>query len=189
LRVEAEVVRDLALAASGVLSPKIGGPSVYPPQPDGVMALTRSPREWPTSKGEDRYRRGMYTYFWRSTPRPFLKVFDAPDGITTCTRRERANTPLQALTLLNDEAAVEAAQALAKRILAESPDAATGARIRHAFRLCVAREPNDYERACLAELLADELAGAESTGDDARLSAWTAVARTLLNLDEFMTRE
>ena len=146
LRVEAEVVRDLTLAASGLLSPKIGGPSVYPPQPDGVMALTRSPREWPTSKGEDRYRRGMYTYFWRSTPHPFLKVFDSPDGITTCTRRERANTPLQALTLLNDEATVEAARALAKRILAESLDGTTGARIRHAFRLCVAREPNDFER-------------------------------------------
>jgi cytochrome c553 len=189
LRVEAEVVRDAALAVSGLLSAKIGGPSVYPPQPDGVMALTRSPREWPTSKGEDRYRRGMYTYFWRSTPHPFLKVFDAPDGITTCTRRERANTPLQALTLLNDEAMVEAARALAKRILDESPQAGTGARIRHAFCLSVGREPTDYERACLAELVADCLASAAPAGGDAELSAWTAVARTLLNLDEFVTRE
>jgi mono/diheme cytochrome c family protein len=200
LRVEAETVRDVMLAASGLLSHKVGGPSVYPPQPDGVMALTRSPREWPTSKGEDRYRRGMYTYFWRSTPHPFLKVFDAPDGITTCTRRDRANTPLQALTLLNDEACIEAARALATSTLTELPSAATTDRLRYAFRRCLAREPNDAERACMAELLADELADAAlatvsadkspSPGIDARLlSAWTTVGRALLNLDEFMTRE
>jgi hypothetical protein len=200
LRVEAETVRDVMLAASGLLSHKVGGPSVYPPQPDGVMALTRSPREWPTSKGDDRYRRGMYTYFWRSTPHPFLKVFDAPDGITTCTRRDRANTPLQALTLLNDEACIEAARALATSTLTELPSAATTDRLRYAFRRCLAREPNDAERACMAELLADELADAAlatvsadkspSPGIDARLlSAWTTVGRALLNLDEFMTRE
>jgi Protein of unknown function (DUF1553) len=189
LRVEAEVVRDLMLAASGLLSEKIGGPSVYPPQPDGVMALTRSPREWPTSKGADRYRRGMYTYFWRSTPHPFLKVFDAPDGNTTCTRRDRANTPLQALTLLNDEAAIEAARALAARVLAEVPANSTAARIGHAFRLCLAREPNDVERACLAELLADELATSQTSAAEALLAGMTTVSRALLNLDEFMTRE
>jgi len=220
LRVEAEVVRDLMLGASGLLSAKIGGPSVHPPQPDGVMALTRSPREWPTSKGEDRYRRGMYTYYWRSTPHPFLKVLDAPDGITSCTRRDRANTPLQALTLLNDEAAVEAAQALAARVLTEAAQSSTDARVRYAFRLALAREPSGDERAILASLLADELALApvpppaeqpaqktdkkkrdkkELTEAEQRLSkvqadprlisAWTTVARALLNLDEFMTRE
>ena len=220
LRVEAEVVRDLMLGASGLLSGKIGGPSVHPPQPDGVMALTRSPREWPTSKGEDRYRRGMYTYYWRSTPHPFLKVLDAPDGITTCTRRDRANTPLQALTLLNDEAAFEAAQALAARILTESGPATTDSRLRYAFRLALAREPSAEERAILAELLADELAQLPAAAavaapeektakkerdkktptiaeerlskvqaDPRLVSAWTSVARALLNLDEFMTRE
>ncbi|MBI2823064.1 MAG: PSD1 domain-containing protein [Planctomycetia bacterium] len=207
LRVEAEAVRDVTLATSGLLSPKVGGPSVFPPQPDGVMALTRSVREWKTSTGEDRYRRGMYTYHWRSTPHPFLKVFDAPEGSTTCTRRDRANTPLQALTLLNDEACIEAARALAVRVLAESPRADAAGRVRHAFRLCLAREPSDYERACLTELLADELADAKVARDDAmtktiqppmklpesadprQYAAWTSVARALLNLDEFMTRE
>ncbi len=203
LRVEAEVVRDCLLAASGLLSHKVGGPSVFPPQPDGVMALTRSPREWKVSKGEDRYRRGMYTYFWRSTPHPFLKVFDTPDGNTTCTRRDRANTPLQALTLLNDEACYEASRALAARVLAERSSATSSERIRHAFRLALSREPSDGERACLAELLADELSdvgvtsppetakkdGTPAAGDDRLLAAWTTVSRALLNLDEFMTRE
>jgi len=199
LRVEAEVVRDLTLAASGLLSEKIGGPSVFPPQPDGVMALTRSVRVWPTSKGEDRYRRGMYTYYWRSTPHPFLKVLDAPDGNTTCTKRDRANTPLQALTLLNDEACIEAARALAARVLAEPNATDTSARIRFAFRLCLSRDPSDFERACLAELLADELArpnvsapaenAAAATAEGRVLAAWTSVARALLNVDEFVTRE
>ncbi|HEY2840025.1 MAG TPA: DUF1553 domain-containing protein, partial [Pirellulales bacterium] len=189
LRVEAEIVRDLTLSASGLLCEKIGGPSVFPPQPEGVMALTRSVRTWPTSKGEDRYRRGMYTYYWRSTPHPFLRVLDAPDGATTCTRRDRANTPLQALTLLNDEACIEAARALAARVLAEPSAADAQSRIRYAFRLCLAREPSDYERACLAELLADELAREELPAEKRILVAWTCVARALLNVDEFMTRE
>ncbi|HVU89931.1 MAG TPA: PSD1 and planctomycete cytochrome C domain-containing protein [Pirellulales bacterium] len=202
LRVEAEIVRDCMLASSGLLSYKVGGPSVFPRQPDGVMALTRSPRPWNVSPGEDAYRRGMYTYYWRSTPNPFLKVLDAPDGITSCTRRERANTPLQALTLLNDDTCYEAAQAMATRVLAVCKDQPTAERIRYAFRLALAREPDGEERACLAELLADELASdaapadAESTGQPVPafrnprlLAAWTTVSRALLNLDEFMTRE
>ncbi len=203
LRVEAEIVRDCMLAASGLLSHKIGGPSVFPRQPDGVMALTRSPRPWNVSPGEDAYRRGMYTYYWRSTPNPFLKVLDAPDGITTCTRRERANTPLQALTLLNDDTCYEAAQAMATRVLAVGKDQSTAERIRYVFRLALAREPDSEERACLAELLADELANdatqageTPATGEPVPafrnprlLAAWTTISRALLNLDEFMTRE
>ncbi|HEY4309456.1 MAG TPA: PSD1 and planctomycete cytochrome C domain-containing protein [Pirellulales bacterium] len=202
LRVEAEIVRDAMLAASGLLSFKVGGPSVHPKQPDGVMALTRSPREWRVSAGEDAYRRGMYTYYWRSTPNPFLKVLDAPDGITSCTRRERANTPLQALTLLNDDTCFEAARALATRVLAVGKDDTTDNRLRYAFRLALSREPDAEERACLAELLVEELseAPAAAPGEDRAgpvpafrdprlLSAWTTVSRALLNLDEFMTRE
>ena len=103
LRLEAEVIRDEALTASGLLNPKIGGPSVFPPQPEGASKLGQIQREWVASEGPDRYRRGMYTYFWRSSPHPGLMVFDAPDSTTSCTRRNRSNTPLQALTLLNDQ--------------------------------------------------------------------------------------
>src|SRR5262249_18881747 len=117
LRLEAEVVRDVALATSGLLMPTVGGPSVYPPQPKGVYAFTPGPRSWMASVGPDRFRRGMYTFFWRSAPHPGLTVFDGPDALAACTRRNRSNTPLQALTLLNDEAFVECAQALAGRAL------------------------------------------------------------------------
>src|SRR5439155_8601499 len=131
LRLDAEVVRDVALAATGLLAPKIGGPSVFPPQPDGVYRFTQIQRDWKPSSGPDRYRRGMYTYFWRSAPHPALTVFDAPDSTTTCTRRNRSNTPLQALTLLNDQAFFELAQGLAARVLREAPQSDLG-RIRYA---------------------------------------------------------
>ncbi|MCD6051647.1 MAG: cytochrome, partial [Verrucomicrobia bacterium] len=121
LRLEAELVRDSALSASGLLTRKVGGPSVFPPQPDGVMSLGQMKREWIPSTGEDRYRRGMYTFFWRATPNPALMVFDAPDGFSACTRRPRSNTPLQALTLLNDQAYYELAQALAERVIRDGP--------------------------------------------------------------------
>ena len=169
LRLDAEVVRDVCLSASGLLNPKIGGPSVYPPQPAGVMALGQLKRDWKPSTGADRYRRGMYTFFWRATPHPALMVFDSSDGFSACTRRIRSNTPLQALTLLNDEAFYECAQALAKRVEhAESP-------INHAFNLCLARKPSTDERERLSELL--------------RETDWPTVARVLLNLDETITRE
>src|SRR5262249_25403932 len=121
LRLEAEAVRDVALAASGLLNPKVGGPGVFPPQPDGMYRFTQIDKGWKASTGSDRYRRGMYTYFWRSAPHPALVTFDAPDSTTTCTRRNRSNTPLQALTLLNDSGFVEYAQGLAERILKASP--------------------------------------------------------------------
>jgi mono/diheme cytochrome c family protein len=188
LRLEAEVVRDVALAASGLLSPKMGGPSVFPPQPEGVYRFTQVPREWKPSAGPDRYRRGLYTYFWRSAPYPALLVFDAPESNTTCTRRNRSNTPLQALTLLNDQAFYEFAQALARRVLAEAqPDEQS--RLRLAFRLCMARPPSPLEEARLLQLLTSQDALLSADGDAHSFAAWTTVARVLLNLDEFITRE
>src|SRR5439155_6508062 len=132
IRLEAEIVRDVALASSGLLAAKIGGPSVFPPQPGGVYRFTQIDKDWKASTGPDRYRRGIYTHFWRSAPHPALTVFDAPDSTSTCTRRNRSNTPLQALTLLNDQGFFELAQALAARILKEA-GSDDGPRIRHAF--------------------------------------------------------
>ena len=145
LRLDAEVVRDVALAASGLLTRSVGGPSVYPPQPKGVYAFTQVPRNWEADSGADRYRRGLYTFFWRSAPHPDLTVFDAPEALSTCTRRNRSNTPLQALTLLNDQGFYEFAQALAGRILRES-NGEDGERIGYAFRLCFGRLPSEREQ-------------------------------------------
>ena len=181
LRLDAEVVRDAALAASGLLSEKLGGPSVFPPQPDGVYRFTQVPRDWKPSPGPDRYRRGLYTHFWRSAPHPALMAFDAPDSTTTCTRRNRSNTALQALTLLNDQAFYEAAQALAARLeLDHCRDDA--ARLQHLFRLGLARSPSPQEQQRLEQLLT-------AFGQEDRTGAWTTLARVLLNLDEFITRE
>ena len=180
LRLDAEIVRDVALAASGKLNPAIGGPSVFPPQPDGVMSLGQSNREWKASTGGDRFRRGMYSFFWRATPHPALAVFDAPDAFSACTRRLRSNTPLQALTLLNDAAFVELAEALAQRIQTEAPEAQ---RLDFGFRLCTGRTPQSAEKERLRRLL-DEEAGGGGT-----VKAWQTFARVLLNLDETITRE
>ena len=163
LRLDAELVRDSALVASGLLTQKVGGPPVYPPIPDGVMSLGQVKHAWNTSQGADRTRRGLYTFTYRVTPPPAFAVFDAPDGLSTCTRRNRSNTPLQALTLLNDPAYFEAAQALAKVIDKEGLAAA--------FRRCTSRAPEAAELAVLTPL--------------DRLSA----ARALLNLDETITRD
>src|SRR5204862_7495641 len=121
LRFEAEVLRDNALAVSGLLVRRVGGPSVKPPQPPGISELTyANAARWVESKGPDRYRRGLYTWLQRTSPYPMLMTFDAPDGVLSCVRREKSNTPLQALTLLNDAVCVECAQALARRILTET---------------------------------------------------------------------
>lgn len=191
LRLEAELIRDSALFAAGLLDPTIGGPSVFPPQPDGVMTLGQMKREWTPSDGPGRYRRGLYTFFWRATPHPSLIVFDAPDSTKACTRRNRSNTPLQALTLLNDESFHEAAQAMARRVLRETSSADPTNRLHHAFRLAVARSPDHLEAARLMTLLSEarrETSTTTSSGDP-ELLAWTAVCRTLLSLDEFLTRE
>jgi len=202
-RVDAETVRDIALAASGLLSKKVGGPSVFPPQPDGVTSLAYGGAGWPVSTGADRYRRGLYTYLKRTAPYAAFVVMDAPTSDTACVRRERSNTPLQALTLLNDTVFVEAAQALARRVVAEV-DGPPEARVSHAFRLCLARPPRPDElrrltafydrqrvRFRAGELDAAKVTGATPKGgeDLSDLAAWTAVARALMNLDETVTKE
>jgi hypothetical protein len=199
LRLDAEIVRDVTLAASGLLNPAIGGPSVFPLQPKGVYSLTQVPKNWEASLGPDRWRRGMYTYFWRSAPHPSLTVFDAPDATVTCSRRNRSNTPLQALTLLNDETHLEAAKALAVRILSEKEE-----RMERAFRLSVARQPTSRELTILRNLLEKQRSSFLVDRSEANrltqgisvegvevpeLAAWVQVGRALLNLDETITRE
>jgi hypothetical protein len=218
MRLEAEILRDAALAASGLLNPAIGGPSVYPPIPEGAMAVTQVKREWPTATGPDRYRRGMYTFFYRSAPHPALSLFDAPDATASCTRRIRSNSPLQALILLNDETAIEFARALARRLLREAPPA-DSERIGYAFLLAMGRPPSEVERRRLGEFLAlqreefrndpasasllavkeqvfDSSPGGTVAAEESvdpkqvpELAAWTALARVLFNLDDFQTRE
>ena len=203
LRLEAEVVRDVSLAASGAFYPKVGGPSVYPPQPEGIYALTQQKKSWPEEKGPDRHRRGMYVFFWRSSPYPLLPTFDAPDANTACTRRPRSNTPLQALTVANDRAFFELAQGLALRVLREA-EGDDESRLRHAFRTALSREPSAEESARLTEFLAGQRARFHSDAAAATAvatggrpesvavvdaAAWTAAARVILNLDEFITRE
>jgi hypothetical protein len=200
LRLEAEIIRDAALTAAGVLDDSIGGAPVYPPQPEGVTSLGQRNRKWDTSDGDNRFRRGIYTAFWRSTPYYGLTVFDAPNAQAACTRRVRSNTPLQALTLLNDPAYVELAQELGARLLdaeAGSPEA----RIANAFTLCLARTPSDQEVALLTDLYHRQRETFAATPDRAVAAfgveseqavegaAWTMVARAMLNLDEFVTRE
>jgi hypothetical protein len=203
IRLEAEIIRDVYLSSSGMLTSHIGGPSVHPPQPEGIYVLTQQKKSWPEEQGPERYRRGMYTQFWRSSPYPLMPTFDAPDANTTCTRRVRSNTPLQSLTLANDRAFVELSQSLATRVLSE-PAASDVERLRQAFRLCLAREPGDAERGRLVQFLnaererfASDTAAAQSAAPAslpaqvaaAEGAAWTAVARVLQNLDEFITRE
>jgi hypothetical protein len=188
LRLDGELIRDVALASSGLLWPEIGGPPVFPPQPDGVMNLGQMRRAWRPSEGSARHRRGLYTHFWRATPHPALAVFDGPDGFSACTRRLRSNTPLQALTLLNDAQFFEFAGALAARIQREGPED-PGGKIDHAFRLALSRPPRAAERERLLALFDTTLASAAGDPADRATEAWTTVARVLLNLDEAITRE
>jgi hypothetical protein len=202
LRLEAEGIRDAALTASGLLTPTVGGPSVRPPQPPGISELTyANSAKWVESTGPDRYRRGLYIWFQRTSPYPMLMTFDAPDSNVCVVRRERSNTPLQALTLMNDTVFVECAQGLARRVVTERRT--TEGRARQAFRLCVAREPTPTELARVVRLHDDLLALAKTRPDAAAklagqagpdedvadLAAWVGVSRALLNLDEFVTRE
>jgi hypothetical protein len=202
-RVEAETVRDIALAASGLLSLKAGGPSVFPYQPPGLWDRPYSKAKWVTSRGEDRYRRGIYTFIRRTSPYPSLSVFDAPSREFCTVRRVRTNTPLQTLTTLNDPAFFEAAQALARRIVEDAgPD--TAARATYGFRRVLSRRPAPQE---LQRLLAfwrmevdrfqrDPQSAAEVVKSDSGpssqspgLAAWTMIANVLLNLDETITKE
>jgi hypothetical protein len=202
VRVEAEIVRDIALAASGLLNRTLGGPPVYPPAPDYLFVppVSYGPKRWYTESGEDGYRRSLYTFRYRSLPYPVLDAFDAPNGDAACVRRARSNTPLQALATLNEPVYMEAARALARRTLAEG---GTGDkdRLSYAFRRCLTRMPEPAERDELLRMLnrqreriaandldAQQLAG-KGQSDAAELAAWTTVSRVLLNLDETITKE
>jgi hypothetical protein len=185
LRLDAEILRDAALVASGLLTPVIGGPSVYPPIPAGANSVTQVRREWPVATGPDRYRRAMYTFFQRSAGHPGLIVFDAPDGTVACTRRVRSNTPLQALTLLNDEAYVEFAKALSARVRKEAEG--DEARVRLGYLYALAREPREAERERFLRFVKARRDSAAGGASEEKV--WNAVARALLNLDEFMVRE
>jgi hypothetical protein len=198
-RLEAEQVRDSALKAAGLLSAKMMGPGVFPPQPASITTEgTYGAFQWNVSTGEDRYRRGLYTYMKRTAPYAMGNTFDAPSGEACLARREMTNTPLQALTLLNDQVMMEAAQQLGA--LLAGVGSADDARIGEAFLRCLGREPAGEESAAALAFVsrqrtrftADEasakaLAG-EGQGSVSERAAWTAFARALLNVDEFVTR-
>lgn len=203
VRLEAEGVRDAALSASGLISQKMLGPGVYPPQPQGIYVVTQVAKQWPESKGDDRYRRALYTYFWRSSPYPMLPTFDAPDANGTCTRRSRSNTPLQALTLANDASFMEFARGLSDRLLAAGAMSDSD-RIKLAFQAALSREASTSELERLTPFVAsqrsyyelnEEAATAVASAtrptemSAAESATWTVFARILLNLDEFITRE
>jgi hypothetical protein len=194
IRFDAEIVRDAALSASGLLSTKIGGRSVRPPQPDGIYAFTQRKPNWTEDKGPDRYRRAMYTQFYRSAPYPLLTTFDAPDFQSVCTRRPRSNTPLQSLTLANSSALFEIAQGLGKRMTETKGD--EQARIDAGFQWCFARPPSESERASVLTFFENQRqhflehpGTAKKIADTPEAAAWVTVARALMNTDEFITRE
>ena len=203
MRLEAEFIRDAALTASGLLSPKIGGPSVFPHQADGILENRATPATWTMSEGEERYRRGLYTWVWRLTPHPNLPLFDAPDGVTACTHRDKSNVPVQALTLLNDPTFVEAARSLAARIVTAS-SRTDDERIRLLMRTCLSRAPTTPELQLIQELLAnqhtafaaDKGVATQVAGDRVprgcdvpEFAMWVVASRVVMNLDEFITRE
>ena len=211
LRLEAEIARDAALVASGLMNTTLGGRSVYPPQPEGVYAFTQVNKSWPTEQGSQRFRRTLYTFFYRSAPYPLFSTFDAPDFQAVCTRRLRSNTPLQALTLANDAVFLELAQGVALRLTTE-PSPATAetfistldARISHAVLLCFGRTPTTVETQVLRDFVIDQRAGFQQDNTAAEqlttpalrsrrpaadAAALVLLARTLFNADAFITRE
>jgi hypothetical protein len=210
-RLPAEMIRDNALAAAGLLKERIGGPSVFPYQPAGLWEETSfgdgfSAQSYTPSHGDDLYRRTMYTFWKRTSPPPSLIAFDAPDREKCTARRSVTNTPLQALVLMNDPTYVEAARALAQRMLEEAPrnDAR---RIEWGFRLAAGRRPSAREVRLLRDLEIKEIAEYKASPERARqllsvgeskpdprlkpfeLAAWTTVASAILNLDETITKE
>ena len=210
-RVDAEVVRDIALSASGLLDPEIGGPSVNPPAPDFLFLppVSYSTKVWIESIGAERYRRAIYTFRYRSVPYPMLETFDAPNGDMSCVRRVRSNTPLQALTTLNEPVFLDAARALAAHTVMDG-GRTDDQRLDFAFRRCLARDPNKLEKDNLLAFLQKETHRYQDGelnpwdllgGNDAlapllpknltasQLAGWTAVSRVLLNLDETITKE
>jgi hypothetical protein len=208
-RVDAELVRDIALAASGLLDPAIGGPSVYPPAPEFLFQPPASygPKVWKTATDTQQFRRSLYIHSYRSVPYPALQVFDAPKGDAACIRRERSNTPLQALVTLNEPQYVACAQAMAARIVHDSgPDDED--RIRYGHRLVVGRSPSASETQILRRLLEQQrdridrgeldvqnILGASGVTvrrlagiSPDELAPWVVVSRALLNLDETITK-
>jgi hypothetical protein len=204
-RPSGEMLRDQALAVSGLLSAKMFGPPVRPMRPNlGINIAFGSSGDWQTSVGEDRHRRSVYTDTRRSTPYPSFATFDAPNRETCVIRRDRSNTPLQAFVTLNDPVFIEASQALARRLMKEG--ATDEARLRRAYALCLAREPDATELATLQTLLArslkdyradaklaeqmatQPLGPADKGTDLPALAAWTAVSSVIMNLDEFLMR-
>lgn len=206
LRLDAEAIRDNTLAACGLLNRHVGGPSVFPYQPDGVASNPYSVELWQTDTDGNQYRRGLYTFWRRTAPYASFGPFDAPSREVTCDRRPRSNTPLAALTVLNDRVYVEAAVALGRRMLSEVEGSPEN-KARHGFRLSLARLPTDPElrhlvalyQASVASFRKDKAAAAallkegsaaEAKGlDPAEWAAWTLVANVLLNLDEMLTKE
>ncbi|MBI2421922.1 MAG: PSD1 domain-containing protein [Candidatus Hydrogenedentes bacterium] len=206
-RLDAEFIRDAALSAGGLLNAEIGGESVRPPLPPGLMSLAYGNAGWKDSTGPEKYRRGLYTYWKRMLPYPSATVFDAPARDTVCVARNRSTTPLQALTLLNDGVFMEASQAMACRVLKEA-DAGFDARLAHAFLLALARAPFPEERAILnefyekqkgrlalgvmpknlAEPVAPELVEPLKGVDQDEVVLWTLLCRAILNLDEAITK-
>lgn len=206
IRLSAEMVRDLALSTSGLLSTKMYGPPVKPMQPSmGLSAAFGSGIDWQTSDGPDRYRRALYTTWRRSNPYPSMATFDAPNREVCTVRRGRTNTPLQALVTLNDPVYVEAAQSLSRKIVAEG-GATTADRATYAFRLVLSRPPTAEELSRLVKLYENSLAKFEKQQGDAKrlatepigalpkdasapeLAAWTVVGNVLLNLDEALMK-
>jgi hypothetical protein len=183
-RVNAEMVHDMALAESGLLSDKMYGPPVFPYQPDGVWDIPYSDDKWIESKGDDRYRRAIYTFIRRSAPYPSLVTYDAPSREFCTVRRVRTNTPLQALTSLNDPFFFEAAGAMAKRMLRDGGTTAAD-RIKYGFELTVARRPTPDELASIEKFYGEQRAANQATD----LKAWTMVANVLLNTDEAISKE
>ena len=203
LRVDAEMIRDAALFASGLLTEELGGAPVYPPQPEGVFDFTQDKKPWKTSTGRDRYRKGIYTHLWRSSLYPSMSVFDFPDPNVTCTRRVRSNTPLQSLTLANDETFFEFAKGFATRLLDVKAED-DSQRLSYALLAALGREPTSIELARLRSYLQQQR---DRFGQDPAAAAafapslapsgvpasegaaWASVSRVLMNLDEFITRE
>ncbi len=198
VRLEAEMIRDSALAISGLLTPKIGGPSVYPPQPEGAEEAAYGKFTWKASEGPDRYRRGLYTFTKRTAPYAMFNTFDGPTGEVCVAQREVSNSPLQALTVLNDVVFMEAAQAIGRTVAAQG--GADETRNEQLFRRFFVRPPQAEERAHLAAFLqtqrqrcserqidAAALAG-KGDGDANERAVWTALARALFNLDEAVTK-
>ena len=207
-RIDAEMVRDTSLEVSGLLVEKVGGASVFPYQPAGFWSYLNFPtREWQQSNGKDLHRRSLYTHWQRQYLHPAMQAFDAPSREECVADRARSNTPLQSLVLLNDPIQVEAARALANRVLEGSPGKTDGARIEQLFRLTLQRKPDPAEVQTLSDLLAVQrrhygsqpaeagkilavgMAPKASGITEPEQAAWVACARVLLNLHETITRE